>query len=130
MEHVRAGRPLSGKDDGALGLVREEVEGEVVEAAVELARAAAAGKVELRSLDPAPMNTPDKLPPLEIGHLSRAIDAILCRTLLEGCRKPLAEGLRFESEMFAACGRTEDMKIGLRNFLEHGPRSKAKFLHQ
>jgi len=76
-----------------------------------------------------PLDTPDTLPDVDIGHLSRAIDAILCRTIIEGCREPLPEGLEIESRMFGECHKTEDMHIGLKNFLEKGARSKAEFKH-
>jgi enoyl-CoA hydratase / 3-hydroxyacyl-CoA dehydrogenase len=129
-ELLRTGRGLSSREAVECGLVREEVEGDVVEAAVALARAAARGEVRLTAIDPRPLDTPAKLPPVEIGHLSRAIDALLCRAIVEGCRKPLAEGLRFESELFGECCATEDMRIGVRNFLENGPRARAAFVHR
>ena len=127
---LRTGRPISGREAVAMGLVREEVPAErLIPAAIELARAAADGLEVSPRLDPAPLETPDALPPLELGHLSRAIDAILTRAILEGCRRPLAEGLVFEAEMFAECCRTADMAIGVRNFLEKGPRANAPFVH-
>jgi hypothetical protein len=67
---------------------------------------------------------------VEIGHRSRAIDGLLCRALLEGCNQPLADGLQVESEMFGECCATEDMRIGVGNFLANGPRSKAEFVHR
>ena len=127
---LRTGRPLSGKDAVACGLIREEVDGDVVEAAIALARAAAQHKVTLKPIDPRPLSTPESLPPVELGHLSKAIDALICRAILEGCRKPLYDGLRFESEMFGACCGTEDMRIGVANFVKNGPRSKAEFVHR
>ena len=57
-------------------------------------------------------------------------DTDLCRAILEGCAKPLAEGLKVESDMFGEVCKTEDMKIGVKNFLEKGPRSKAEFVHR
>ncbi|RMG45140.1 MAG: 3-hydroxyacyl-CoA dehydrogenase/enoyl-CoA hydratase family protein [Acidobacteria bacterium] len=129
-ELLRTGRPISGREAVDLGLVLEEVDGDVVERAIELARDAAEGRVELPRIDPAPMQVPEKLPDVDLGHLSRAIDAIMCRAILEGCAKPLEEGLRFESAMFAECTRTRDMRIGLENFLRNGPRSKAAFVHE
>jgi enoyl-CoA hydratase/carnithine racemase len=127
---LRTGRPLSGKDAVACGLVREEVDGDVVEAAIQLARAAAQGTVILKPIDPRPMATPASLPPVELGHLSKAIDGLICRAIVEGCRKPLYEGLHFESEMFGACCATEDMRIGVANFARNGPRAKAEFVHR
>lgn len=127
---LRTGRPLSGKDAVACGLIREEVDGDVVEAAVRLARGAAEGTVTLKPIDPRPMDTPETLPPVDLGHLSRAIDTLICRAILEGCRKPLQEGLRVESELFGACCATEDMRIGVSNFARNGPHAKAPFVHR
>jgi enoyl-CoA hydratase/carnithine racemase len=129
-EMLRTGRGLSGPDAVACGLIREEVDGDVVNRAIELARAAARGDITLPVIDPGPMATPAELPPVELGHRSRAIDALMCRALLEGCSKPLPDGLHFESEMFGQCCATEDMRIGVGNFLANGPRSKAEFVHR
>ena len=127
---LRTGRALSSADAVACGLIREEVEGDVVDAAISLARAAAAGRVALGHVTPQPLTAPDQLPAVELGHLSSAIDGLICRAITEGCRKPLAEGLRFESEMFGQCCATEDMRIGVKNFFENGPRAKAKFVNR
>jgi len=129
-EMLRTGRALSGREAVEWGLIREEVEGDVVQAAVVLARAAVRGEVALPPIDPGPLETPDGLPPVELGHLSRAIDGLICRAIIEGCRKPLAEGLRVESELFGECCGTQDRRIGVANFLANGPRSKAAFVHR
>jgi enoyl-CoA hydratase/carnithine racemase len=55
---------------------------------------------------------------------------LICRAIVEGCRKPLAEGLRFESELFGECCAAEDMRIGVQNFIANGPRAKAVFVHR
>jgi len=127
---LRPGRPLSGPDAVACGLVRAEVEGDLVTEAVDLARKAAAGKVALQPIDPGPLQVPTSLSTVDLGHLSRATDALISRAVLEGCRMPLTEGLHFESEMFGACCATEDMRIGVANFIEHGPRAPAAFVHR
>jgi enoyl-CoA hydratase/3-hydroxyacyl-CoA dehydrogenase len=129
-EMLRTGRGLSGADAVACGLISEEVDGDVVERAIELARAAARGEVTLPVIDQGPMTTPAELPSVELGNKSRAIDALMCRALLEGCRQTLTNGLHFESEMFGECCATEDMRIGVGNFLANGPRSKAEFVHR
>lgn len=129
-EMLRTGRALSGREAVACGLVREEVEGDVVDAAVRLARAAAHGEVTLTPINSEPIATPDVLPPVELGHLSRVIDVLICRAIVEGCRKPLADGLRLESELFGECCATEDMRIGVDNFIANGPRAKAVFVHR
>ncbi len=129
-ELLRTARPVSSAEGVELGLFRAEVTpDELIRTAVDLARDAADGKVVLEHVSYDPLDTPDTLPEVDIGHLSRAIDAILCRTIIEGCRKPLPEGLEIESRMFGECHKTEDMHIGLKNFLEKGARSKAEFKH-
>lgn len=127
---LRTGRGLSGPEAVRHGLIREEVEGNLLDAAVALAGAAARAEIRLTPIDPAPLKTPDQLPPMALGHLSGAIDALLCRAILEGCRRPLQEGLHLESELFGECCRTEDMRIGVENFLANGPRAKAAFQHR
>jgi len=44
----------------------------------------------------------------------------------DGLDVDLSEGLRLESEAFAALGHTEDQVTGMRSFLDHGP-GKATF---
>jgi len=127
---LRDGRPISSAQAKELGLVHAEVEGDVVEAAVQLVRDAVAGKVELKPIPKGPLpDVPESLPPVELGHLSTAIDAIIQRAILEGARMPLADGLKHEAELFADVVRTQDMKIGITNFMTKGPRSKAEFVH-
>ena len=77
-----------------------------------------------------PLDMPAELPEVELGHRSRSVDALLCRAVLEGCRMPLAGGLRLESELFGAGCALEDMKIGVQNFLKNGPKAKAEFVHR
>jgi enoyl-CoA hydratase/3-hydroxyacyl-CoA dehydrogenase len=85
---------------------------------------------EISRLDPAPIDVPDPLPAVDIGHRSREIDGILCDVVRRGLQKPLAEGLEIEAEGFAACKETVDMDIGLKNFIANGPRVPAVFLHE
>jgi enoyl-CoA hydratase/carnithine racemase len=126
---LRTGRALSGREAVECGLIREEVEGDLLSVAVTLARKAARGEVVLQHVDPQPIRSETLLPPVDLGHRSRAIDALICRAITEGCRRPLSEGLHFESEMFGSCCATEDMRIGVRTFQENGPRAKAAFVH-
>lgn len=127
---LRIGQPLSGREAVECGLIREEVDGDLVEAAVTLARAAARGDILLAGIDPRPLDMPAELPELDLGHRSRAVDALMCRAILEGCRMPLAGGLRLESELFGAGCTLEDMQIGVQNFLKNGPKTKAEFVHR
>jgi enoyl-CoA hydratase/3-hydroxyacyl-CoA dehydrogenase len=127
---LRTGRPLSGAEAVRAGLIREEVHGDLIEAAIGLARQAARGEISLTPMDSRPMQTPDELPASDLGHLSRAIDHLICRAILEGCRLPLEAGLRLESELFGACCATEDMRIGVGTFMSGGPRARAVFVHR
>ena len=127
---LRTGRGLSGREAVECGLIREEVEGDLVDAAIVLARDVAQGRVTLKSIDPQPLESVPTLADVDLGHRSRAIDALICRAITEGCRRPLAQGLRLESELFGSCCATEDMHIGVRTFQESGPRAKAVFVHR
>lgn len=130
-EILRTGRPLSGGEAVALGLVHREAEGDLLDEAAAFARRLADGAETVTPLRREPMpDVPDVLPPVDLGHLSRRIDAILCETILQGARLTLEEGLRLEARKFGECAATEDMRIGIRNFLEKGPRSKAPFVHR
>ena len=129
-ELMRTGRPLSSTQAVEAGLCLREVEEDVVGEAVQIARQIAQGDLKVREMPKDPIEAPEKLPEVEIGHCSRAIDAILCRAILEGARLPLAEGLRLEAKLFGECYKTEDTRIGVENFLTKGPRSKAPFVHR
>jgi len=86
--------------------------------------------VRLAPVDPAPLAVPAALPPVDLGHRSLAIDAILVDVIREGLRLPLPEGLAVESRGFGRCKGTVDMDIGMKNFVQNGPRVPAAFLHE
>ena len=75
-------------------------------------------------------DVPDALPDVDIGHLSRAVDAIICKAILEGAKMELRQAIAFEAKCFGEVCGTKDMRIGVENFLEKGPRSKAEFVHE
>jgi enoyl-CoA hydratase/carnithine racemase len=127
---LRTGRAISSSEARELGLIRDEVEGDVVAAAVALVRDAASGKVELPRIARTPIELPEDLPEVDLGHLSRAVDAVMTKAILEGARLPLEEALRFEARCFGEVCGLEDMRIGVQNFLKNGPRSKAAFVHR
>ncbi|MGQ0613764.1 MAG: 3-hydroxyacyl-CoA dehydrogenase/enoyl-CoA hydratase family protein [Planctomycetaceae bacterium] len=127
---LRTGRPFSSADARQMGLLHAEVEGDLLEAAVELARQAAAGKVVLRRIERGPVTPPAGLPEVELGHLSKAVDRVLVKAILEGAKLPLEKGLAFESKCFGEVCGLEDMRIGMDNFIKNGPRAKAAFLHK
>lgn len=127
---LRAGRPISSREAVEWGLVSEEVEQDLVGRAVELARGLADGRVEAPSLPREALpNPPESLPDVDLGHRSRAVDAILVAAILGGARLPLRAGLALEAKSFGAVCATKDMRIGVENFLRNGPRAKAEFVH-
>jgi Flp pilus assembly protein protease CpaA len=44
--------------------------------------------------------------------------------------RPLAEGLGVEAAGFGRCKTTVDMDIGMKNFVQNGPKVPALFLHE
>jgi enoyl-CoA hydratase/carnithine racemase len=126
---LRDGEPISSAQAKEIGLVAEIVEGDVRHRAVELARAMADGKVPVPRIPADPIPVPDALPEVDIGHLSTAIDAIMQEAIVEGARTTLEKGLEIEARCFGKCLETEDMRIGMENFLKNGPRVKAEFKH-
>jgi enoyl-CoA hydratase/carnithine racemase len=126
---LRTGRAISSAEALKLGLIREEVEGDLVAAAAALARDAANGITKLQPIRKDPIDVPDELPDVDIGHLSRAVDAVLQKAIREGTQMFLDEGLRFEAKCFGEICALEDMRIGVDNFQKNGPRKKASFVH-
>ena len=58
------------------------------------------------------------------------IDEILVEAIYEGAKMSLEDGLELEARLFGECINTEDMKIGIENFMKNGPRTKAEFVHR
>jgi enoyl-CoA hydratase/3-hydroxyacyl-CoA dehydrogenase len=128
-ELLRTGRTISGAEARELGLVREEVDADrLVDRAAALAREMAAKGFE--RIDRAPLEPPAKLPEVDLGHLSRAVDKVMQKAILEGARKGLDEGLKLESKCFGEVCGLEDMRLGMDNFIKNGPRAKAQFVNR
>ncbi|MCC6671218.1 MAG: 3-hydroxyacyl-CoA dehydrogenase/enoyl-CoA hydratase family protein [Planctomycetes bacterium] len=127
---LRTARPISSAQALEYGLISEEVDGDLVTRAVQIARELASGKRPRPQMPKGPLaGVPPQLPPVELGHLSRKVDEILCRALLDGARTTLAEGIEIETRAFGEVCATKDMRIGVENFLAHGPRAPAPFVH-
>ncbi|MHB8203539.1 MAG: 3-hydroxyacyl-CoA dehydrogenase/enoyl-CoA hydratase family protein [Desulfomonilaceae bacterium] len=130
-EMIRTAKPISSAQALQFGLINEEVEGDVLERAIALAQDIAHGRLTQRPMEMGPVpNSPDELPDVDIGHLSRAIDALAVRAILEGGKMTLEDGLKNEARLFGQCWTTEDNRIGLKNFIEKGAKSKAEFVHR
>jgi enoyl-CoA hydratase/carnithine racemase len=130
LDLLRTGRSLGAADACAWGWATGEPTDDPVAAARDLIKAHLAGQRPIRPADPAPLAVPDRLPPADLAHRSLAIDAILVDVVRRGVARPLDEGLRVEAAGFAACKRTVDMDIGMKNFIQNGPRVPAVFLHE
>jgi enoyl-CoA hydratase/carnithine racemase len=128
-KHLRTGAPISGAAALSSGLVLEESD-DPVSRACEIARDAAAGKRELKRIAKDPIPVPESLPDCDLGHLSKKIDELMRRAILEGATKPLEEGLRHESRLFGDCLKAEDFRIGMDTFLKKGPKADAPFVHR
>jgi len=127
---LRTGRPISSAQALEFGLITEEVETDLVARAIQLAQQLAAGELPRPTIEKGPMkNVPDTLPDVDLGHLSTRVDEILCTAILEGARMNLHEGIAFEAKCFGEVCGTNDMRIGVENFLKNGPRSPAQFTH-
>ncbi len=128
-EMIRTARSIGAAVACAWGWAHGEPTTEVVAAAKALIKQHIAGTVRLEPIDPAPL-TQVRLPAVELGHRSVAIDSIVVDVLQRGLARPLAEGLAVEAEGFARCKQTVDMDIGMKNFIQNGPRVPAAFLHE
>jgi len=125
---LRTGRPFSGKEARELGLVAEEVESDqLIPRAVAIANGSAG--VNMTPIERGPIPVAASLPDVEIGHLSRRIDAILQKAILDGAKGSLADGLMLESRLFGECVETKDMHVGMETFMTQGARAKAPFVH-
>lgn len=129
-EILRTARPISGKEASEIGLVDQEIEGDLVEGAVDFAKKLVTGEVEPREFMKGGAVSNLEPKDINIGHLSKKIDEIMNKAIYEGIKLPLDDALELESKLFGECILTEDMKIGLDNFLTNGPRAKAEFTHK
>jgi enoyl-CoA hydratase/carnithine racemase len=129
-ELIRTGRTASAAEACAWGWATGKPEADFVGAAKALLRRHLAGELRLAPVDPAPLAVPDELPPVDLGHRSLAIDEIVVQVLRDGLQRPLPEGLKVETAGFGRCKATVDMDIGMKNFIQNGPRVPAVFLHE
>jgi enoyl-CoA hydratase/3-hydroxyacyl-CoA dehydrogenase len=127
---LRSANPISSAQAKEIGLIQEEVEGDLIEAAMDWVKKIYSGKVRVPSIAKGPIPIPAKLPEVDIGHLSRKTDALLQKATLEGARMTLEEGLKLEAKTFGECLLTKDMRIGIENFLKNGPKLNANFVHE
>ena len=126
---LRTANPISSAQAKEIGLIQEEVEGDLIEVAIEWVKRIASQKVRILAIKKDPIPVPSELPEVNIGHLSRKIDSLLQRAVLEGAKMTLKEGLKLEAKIFGQCLLTQDMRIGMENFMKNGPKVNANFVH-
>jgi enoyl-CoA hydratase/carnithine racemase len=127
---LRNANPVSSAQAKEMGLIQEEVEGDLIEAAMDWVKKINSGKARVPSIAKGPIPIPSKLPEVDIGHLSRKTDALLQKATLQGAKMTLEEGLKLEAKTFGECLLTKDMRIGTENFLKNGPKVNANFVHE
>ena len=127
---LRSANPISSAQAKEIGLIQEEVEGDLIEAAMDWLDKILSGKVRIPPIKKDPIPIPSKLPEVDIGHLSRKVDSLLQKAILEGAKMTLEQGLKLEAKTFSECLLTQDMKIGMENFMKNGPRVNANFVHK
>ena len=127
---LRSANPISSAQAKEIGLIHEEVEGDLIEAAMDWVDKILSGKVRVPPIKKDPIPIPSKLPEVDIGHLSRKIDSLLQKAILGGAKMTLEEGLKLEAKMSGECLLTKDMRIGMENFMKNGPRVNASFVHE
>ncbi|RPJ05611.1 MAG: 3-hydroxyacyl-CoA dehydrogenase/enoyl-CoA hydratase family protein, partial [Deltaproteobacteria bacterium] len=105
---LRNSNPISSALAKELGLIQEEVEGDLIEAAINWLKKIRSGEVRVPAIPKGPIPIPSKLPEVDIGHLSKKIDALLQQAILEGAKMTLEEGLKLEARVFGQCLLTKD----------------------
>ena len=126
---LRTGNPVSSEEALKIGLIQEEVEDDIREAGIAFARKVISGEIKIPPIKKEPIEIPESLPDVDIGHLSRKTDEILQKAILEGARMTLDEGLKHEAKTFGECLETKDMRIGMESFIKYGPKRNAEFAH-
>ena len=119
---LRTGARISGSEALQLGLLTEEVDGDLISRAVELALT-----LPVRAVPAA--RVPAVLPEVDLEGLSRRIDEILRRAILDGAPLPLDQALELESACFGDVFTTRDHRIGLDNYFKTGLKQPAHFVN-
>ena len=126
---VRTGRVIGADEAAKLGWSTVAPAADPIAAAKALIAEHIAGATKLAPVNPEPIDV-GELAPVDIGHRSLAIDAIVVDVMKQGLTQSLDEGLKVEAKGFARCKQTIDMDIGMKNFMQNGPRIPAVFLHE
>ncbi len=129
-EMLRTASTIGADEACKLGWATGEPAADPVAAAKKVVLAHLDGTAPIKRLDPGPIEVPDILPDVDIGHRSLAIDRILTDALFAGLKTDLDSGLEIEAQSFARCKETVDYDLGMTNFIQNGPRIPAVFMHE
>ncbi len=128
---LRTGQAFSSQDALQCGLVQQlAAADDLLQAAVELAAATASGRQTLTQLPEGALTDGTlQLPDVDIGHRSRAVDALLCDAIAYGASHSLEAGLAKELATFRAICGLQDMRVGIDHFVKNGAKTPAPFIH-
>ena len=126
---LRTGNPISSAEALEMGLIHMEVEGDIIAAGISFVKDIILGDVKIPPIKREPIEIPDSLPEVDIGHLSRKTDEILQKAILQGAKMTLEDGLKTEAKIMGGCVKTKDMRIGMETFTKFGPKKNAEFSH-
>ena len=131
-ELIRLGRPLTAVEALAHGVISHiSAPDRLISTAVAMVAHLSAGRMHMPPMVETPvLKAPPTLPDVKLGHLSTAVDALISESIAAGLTKSLDEGLALELDVFKRICGLEDMRFGVDNFVEKGPRSKATFVHR
>jgi len=124
---LRTGNSISSEKALELGLIQEEVEGDIKEAGIAFVKNLISGEASAPVIQKNPLEIPDRLPEVDIGFLSKKTDEIMQRVILEGAKMTLEQGLKHEAKVLGELVETKDMRIGMETFRKFGPKKNAGF---
>lgn len=130
LEMLRTGKPINAGQACAWGWAAGDPAEDVISTAIELIQKHLSGELTLKPVDREALNIPEELPSTDIGHHSLVIDSILIEAVRDGLSRNLEEGLEVEAAAFGRCRQTIDYDIGMKNFIQNGPRVPAVFLNE
>ena len=130
LEMLRTGMPINAGQACALGWAAGDPAEDIIGTAIELIQKHLSGELTLKPVDREALDIPEELPSTDIGHHSIVIDSILIEAVRDGLTRNLEEGLEVEAEAFGRCRQTTDYDIGMKNFIQNGPRVQAVFLNE
>lgn len=128
---LRTGQTFSSQAALDCGLVQQLASADdLLQTAVNLAVAAGKGELSLAPLQEYAITSENvQLAEVDIGHRSRAVDALLCAAIIYGATHDLKAGLARELAAFRDICALQDMRIGIDHFVSNGTKTPAPFIH-